>query len=170
MPPTLAPLTAAKPALGCNRPETTLSKVDLPQPDGPTMVTMEPSGTSSDTPRTASTAPRSRGRNIMPIFDRRIFAGVGICSGTVDRRLPAQQPRLDLAHDGAEQPGDDRERHQAGEHRSGVEIRRATRDHVANTLIGGENLGDDDAEQRIGQADIEPGENPRQRRGQRDFP
>ena len=55
-----------------------MSKVDLPQPDGPTMVTMEPSGTSSDTPRTASTAPRSRGRNTMPIFDRRIFAGAGM--------------------------------------------------------------------------------------------
>src|SRR6202795_3097321 len=125
MPLTLAPLTSAKPALGCNKPDTTLSKVDLPQPDGPTMVTMEPSGTSSDTPRTASTAPRSRGRNIMPMFDRRIFAGVDICSGTVDRRLPAQQPRLDLAHDGAEQPGDHRERHQAGKHHRGVEVRPA---------------------------------------------
>src|SRR3984957_5268197 len=117
MPLTFAPLTSAKPALGCNRPETMLSKVDLPQPDGPTMVTIEPSGTSSDTPRTASTAPRSRGRNIMPIFDRRIFAGgVMFESCAINRGLPAQQPRLDLAHDGAEQPGDDRERHQAGEH------------------------------------------------------
>src|ERR1700722_9647506 len=124
MPLTFALLTSAKPALGCNSPETILSKVDLPQPDGPTMVTMEPSGTSSDTPRTASTAPRSRGRNTMPMFDRRIFAGLGICSSTVDRRLPAQQSRLDLAHDGAEQPGDHRERHQAGEHRRGVEVRR----------------------------------------------
>src|SRR6202044_3767212 len=116
MPLTFAPLTSAKPALGCNRPETMLSKVDLPQPDGPTMGTIEPSGRSSDTPRTASTAPPARGRNIMPIFDRRIFAGAVICSGTVDRGLPAQQPRLDLAHHRAEQPGDHRERHQAGEY------------------------------------------------------
>src|ERR1700722_13626917 len=124
MPLTFAPLTSAKPELGCNRPETTLSKVDLPQPDRPTIVTMEPSCTPSDPPRTAPTAPRSRARNTIPIFDRRIFAGRGICSGTVDRRLPAQQSRLDLAHDGAEQPGDHRERHQAGEHRRRIEIRR----------------------------------------------
>src|SRR5258708_37741573 len=101
MPLPLAPLTSAKPALGCSKPDTTLSRVDLPQPDGPTMVTMAPSGTSSETLRTASTAPRSRGRNTMPIFDRRIFAGAGIFSSAVDRGLPAQQPRLDLAHDGA---------------------------------------------------------------------
>src|ERR1700734_3373110 len=142
MPLTLAPLTSAKPALGCSRPETILSKVDLPHPDGPTMVTIEPSGTSSDTPRTASTEPRSRGRNIMPIFDRRIFAGLGIGSGTVDRGLPAQQPRLDLAHDGAEQPGDHRERHQAGEYRRRVEVRRTARNHVTDALIGGEDFGD----------------------------
>src|SRR6202166_2584831 len=161
MPLTLAPLTSAQPALGCSRPDTTLSKVDLPQPDGPTMVTMDPSGTSSETPRTASTAPRSRGRNIMPIFDRRIFAGAGICSGTVDRRLPAQQPCLDLAHDGAEQQGDHRERHQAGKHRRGVEVRRAAGNDIADALIGGENFRYDDAEQCIGQADIKAGENPR---------
>src|SRR6202161_1331334 len=131
MPLTRAPFTSAWPELGASRPETMLSRVDLPQPDGPTMVTIEPSGTSSDTPRTASTAPRSRGRNIMPIFDRRIFAGLGTGSGTVDRRLAAQQPRLELAHDGAEQPGDHRERRQAGEHRRRVEVRRAARDHVA---------------------------------------
>ena len=64
MPSTFAPLTSAKPALGCSRPDTTLSKVDLPQPDGPTMVTMEPSGTSSETPRTASTA-RGRAAGIL---------------------------------------------------------------------------------------------------------
>ncbi len=51
-----------------------LSKVDLPQPDGPTMETIEPSGTSSVTLRTASTGSRSRGRNTMPRLDSRIFA------------------------------------------------------------------------------------------------
>src|ERR1700732_548082 len=145
MPLTLAPLTSAKPELGCSRPETILSKVDLPQPDGPTMVTMEPSGTSSVMLRTASTAPRSRGRNMMPIFDRRILAGPGICSGAVNRGFPAQQPRLDLAHDGAEQPGDDRQRHQAGEHGGGIGVGGAARNHIADALIGGEDFGDDDA-------------------------
>ncbi len=40
-----------------SRPATMRSKVDLPQPDGPTSTVKEPSGMSIDTPFTASTLP-----------------------------------------------------------------------------------------------------------------
>src|SRR5436190_3629722 len=117
MPVTRRPSTSTRPLLGGINPETILSTVDLPQPDGPTMVTIAPSGTSKLKSETATTAPRSRGRNTMPTSARRIFAwflawGIEVLavSGTGERRFPAQQPRFDLAHDQAEQPGDDGER------------------------------------------------------------
>src|SRR3954452_14036334 len=173
MPVTGRPSTSTLPLLGGMRPETTLRIVDLPQPEGPTMVTIEPSGTSKVKSRTATTGSRSRGRNTMPTSARRIFAGgsdMVPSSGTGERRFPAQEPRLDLAHDQAEQPGDHRERDQPGKHARGVEARRARGDEIAQAVIGCENLRHDHAEQRIGEAEVQPGENPRQRRGERHLP
>src|SRR5215471_17852071 len=170
MPVTRRPSTSTRPLLGGIRPETMLSTVDLPQPDGPTMVTIAPSGTSKEKSETATTASRSRGRKTMPTSASLILArgeDVLAISGTGERRLPAQQPRLDLAHHQAEQPGDHRERDQAGEHARGVEARGARRDEVAEPMVGGEDLGHDHAEQRIGQAEIEAGEDPGQRGGKR---
>ncbi len=154
-----------------------LSTVDLPQPDGPTMVTMAPSGTEKVKSETATTGSRSRGRNTMPTSARRILAGVEAearamvaSSGTGERRFPAQQARLELAHRQAEQPGHHCEHDQAREHTRGVEARGARGDQVAEPMVGGENLRDDHAEQRIGEAEVEPGEDPRQRRRERDLP
>ena len=45
------------PALIASSPATILSRVDLPQPDGPTRMTNSPSAMSIETPRIASTAP-----------------------------------------------------------------------------------------------------------------
>jgi hypothetical protein len=45
------------PAVIVSSPATMRKRVDLPQPDGPTSTQNEPSSTSSDTPRTASTLP-----------------------------------------------------------------------------------------------------------------
>src|SRR5215813_2149730 len=118
MPVTGRPSTSTLPLLGRMRPETMLRIVDLPQPDGPTMVTIAPSGTSKLKSCTATTGSRSRGRNTMPTSARRIFAGLAAGlpmvpgSSTGQRWFPAQQPRFDLAHDQAEQPGHDRERDQ----------------------------------------------------------
>src|SRR4051794_29135115 len=173
MPVTGRPSTSTLPRLGGIRPETMLRIVDLPEPEGPTMVTIEPSGTSKVKSRTATTGSRSRGRNTMPTSARRIFAGgpdMVSSSGTGERRFPAQEPRLDLAHDQAEQPGDHGERDQPGKHAGGVEARRARGDEVAQPVIGREDFGDDHAEQRIGQAEVQPGEDPRERRGERHLP
>src|SRR5262245_41926769 len=150
MPVTGRPSTSTLPLLGRMRPETMLRIVDLPQPDGPTMVTIEPSGTSKLKSRTATTGSRSRGRNTMPTSARQIFAGgLGMLpvSGTGERRLPAQQPRFDLAHDHAEQPGDHGKRDQAGEHARRVEARGARGDEVAKAVIGGEDFRHDHPEQ-----------------------
>src|SRR5258707_14735206 len=101
MPETGRPSTSARPLLGASRPETILSKVDLPQPDGPTIDTIEPSGTSKVTSRQATTGSRSRGRNTMPTSTSRIFAGgCDMGSGARQGRLPAQQPRLHVPHQG----------------------------------------------------------------------
>src|SRR3954463_3938589 len=136
MPVTRRPSTSTLPLLGGMRPETMLRIVDLPQPEGPTMVTIEPSGTSKVKSRTATTGSRSRGRNTMPTSARRIFAGGMVSrSGTGERRFPAQEPGLDLAHDQAEQPGDHGERDQSGKHPGGVEARRARGDEVAQSVI-----------------------------------
>src|SRR5215472_1842502 len=148
MPLTGRPSTSASPRLGAMRPETMLSRVDLPQPDGPTIDTIAPSGTSKLTSRQATTGSRPRGRNTMPTSASRIFAGAcGMAdgSGARQRGLPAQQPRLDQAHDGAEHPGDERERDEAREHAGGVERGGARLDHVAEALVRGEDLGDDHA-------------------------
>src|ERR1700704_1867356 len=177
MPVTRLPSPSTSPLLGRISPETMLSTVDLPQPDGPTMVTIAPSGTSKLKSCTATTASRSRGRNTMPISASRILAGIlagggdmVAGSGTGKRRFPAQQPRFDLAHDHAEQPGDHGERDQAREHAGGVEARGARGDQVAEPMVGGENLGHDHAEQRIGQAEIEAREDPGQRGRKRHLP
>src|SRR6266481_1674121 len=148
MPVTRRPSTSTSPLLGRISPETMLSTVDLPQPDGPTMVTIAPSGTSKLKSCSATTGSRSRGRKTMPTSARRILAGGGAmsaASGTGERGLPAQHARLDLAHDQAEQPGDDGERDQAGEHAGGVEARGARRDEIAEPVVGGEDLRHDHA-------------------------
>src|SRR5882672_9211669 len=149
MPSTRRPSTSTVPRLGGISPDTMLSRVDLPQPDGPTMVTIDPSGTSNVTSRQATTGSRSRGRNTMPTSASRIFAGGAMvaASGTGERWFPAQQSRFELAHDRAEYGCDDRERDQAGKDAGGVEGRGARLDHVAETLVGGQNLRDDHAEQ-----------------------
>src|SRR5882672_9937789 len=142
MPSTRRPSTSTVPRLGGISPDTMLRSVDLPQPDGPTMVTIDPSGTSNVTSRQATTGSRSRGRNTMPTSASRIFARGAMveASGTGERGLPAQQARLELAHDRAEHRGHDRERDQAREHARGVERGGARGDDVAEPLVGGENL------------------------------
>src|SRR5438105_4637549 len=174
MPVTRRPSTSTSPLLGGISPETMLSTVDLPQPDGPTMVTIAPSGTSKLKSCTATTASRSRGRNTMPISASRFARGTlgrgcgrVAMPGTGQRWFPAQQPRLDLAHDQAEQPGDHGEGDQAGKHTGGVEARGARGNEIAEAVVGGENLGHDHAEQGVGEPEIEPGENPGQRGGKR---
>src|SRR6476646_4771565 len=146
MPVTGRPSTSTLSRLGGIRPETMLRIVDLPQPEGPTMVTIEPSGTSKVKSRTATTGSRSRGRNTMPTSARRIFAGgpdMVAGSGTGERRFTAKEPRLDLAHDQAEQPGDHGERDQPGKHARGVEARRTRGNKIAQAVIGRENLRHD---------------------------
>src|SRR5262245_17895293 len=149
MPVTGRPSTSTLPLLGRMRPETMLRIVDLRRPAGATMVTIQRSGASKLKSRTATTGARSRGRNTMPTSARQIFAGgLGMLpvSGTCERRLPAQQPRFDLAHDHAEQPGDNRERDQAGEYAGGVEARGARGDEITQPVIGGEDFRHDHAE------------------------
>ena len=53
---TRSPIRTVPPEI-VSRPATMRSRVDLPQPDGPTSTQKEPSGMSSDTPFTASTLP-----------------------------------------------------------------------------------------------------------------
>src|SRR4051812_16831512 len=55
-PRTSSPSNRTCPADGSSRPETSLSKVDLPQPDGPTMATNSPDRTLNDTSRSAVTS------------------------------------------------------------------------------------------------------------------
>ena len=96
----LAPLTSAKLRLGCNRPwRTMLSKLSTCR--NPTVRRARRSKSIRHVERLRRApprpAPRSRGRNIMPIFDRRILAARRKyrCSGAADRGLPAAHPRLD---------------------------------------------------------------------------
>ena len=52
---TAAPSSSTLPWVGWSRPDTARSSVDLPQPEPPTMATISPSSTSSDTPSSART-------------------------------------------------------------------------------------------------------------------
>jgi hypothetical protein len=52
------PSNLTSPRSGRSKPAITLSRVDLPQPDGPTMATNSPSRTSKLTPSTTGSAPK----------------------------------------------------------------------------------------------------------------
>src|SRR5256714_7100910 len=52
------PSTSTSPSVGVTRPAATLSSVDLPHPDGPTMQANWPSGTASEICCSARTSPR----------------------------------------------------------------------------------------------------------------
>ena len=54
---TLRPPMEMVPAVMVSSPAIIRSKVDLPQPEGPSSTVKEPSGMASDTPFTASTPP-----------------------------------------------------------------------------------------------------------------
>src|SRR5690348_14304947 len=51
------PATRTRPALGRSSPPVTIIKVDLPEPDGPTRLTVSPAPTRSETPRRTLTGP-----------------------------------------------------------------------------------------------------------------
>src|SRR5258708_26668683 len=55
--PRSTPATTTRPALGRSRPPVTIIKVDLPEPDGPTRLTVSPAPTRSETPRRTLTGP-----------------------------------------------------------------------------------------------------------------
>ena len=57
VPCTVRPSISIAPPLRGSRPAMALSRVDLPQPEGPTKLTNAPSSTVKDTSRTASTSP-----------------------------------------------------------------------------------------------------------------
>jgi hypothetical protein len=54
---TIRPPMVMRPADAVSSPAMVRSRVDFPQPDGPTRTQKEPSGISSETPRTASNPP-----------------------------------------------------------------------------------------------------------------
>ena len=54
-----SPSTVTLPAVGFRKPATALSKVDLPQPDGPMMETNSPGRTTRSVSSTAGMAPSS---------------------------------------------------------------------------------------------------------------
>src|SRR5580658_2473679 len=51
------PATATRPPLGRSRPPVTIISVDLPEPEGPTRLTVSPAATRSETPRRTLTGP-----------------------------------------------------------------------------------------------------------------
>src|SRR5580658_4229888 len=51
------PATATRPRLGRSRPPVTIISVDLPEPEGPTRLTVSPGATRSETPRRTLTGP-----------------------------------------------------------------------------------------------------------------
>src|SRR5688572_666351 len=51
------PRMAMRPALGARRPASSITSVDLPQPEGPTMDRNSPGRMSNDTPSSAHTSP-----------------------------------------------------------------------------------------------------------------
>src|SRR6185437_6513729 len=72
---TFRPATATVPSVASRRPATMRSKVDLPQPLGPTRETNSPAPTASEMPASASTGPLAAWY-VMPTLSRSISACV----------------------------------------------------------------------------------------------
>src|SRR6185369_12999198 len=91
-----APSKPTRPVVGVSSPASRFSKVDLPQPEGPTTATSSSASTAKVTPVSASTAWPERSRNVWPTPS----------TITLTRQRPswpAQPEPLDLAGDRARQ-------------------------------------------------------------------
>src|SRR4051812_36969451 len=80
----ICPLLLTRPLVGLSKPASRLSRVVLPQPDGPTMATNSPASTSSEKSFRTSVAPKER-----EIASR--LSGLSFITPTYARQLGQQQ-------------------------------------------------------------------------------
>src|SRR2546423_10305519 len=97
---TSAPPMRISPALGCSSPATQRRVVVLPQPEGPSSVTISPAATSKSMPATAAT---------VSVLPAKIFVSPSTrIIANLDLRADAEPP--------TDHPGDRAERHEQEEH------------------------------------------------------
>ena len=142
-----------------------LSSVVLPAPDGPMMVRNSPSATeklrswiTQGGVLAAGARRRSACRDRGLRAAAAAMAHVPACMRDVRRRAPAQQPPLDRVDAPVAEEHDAGRRRERDEHAGGVEIHRAELHQIAEPAIGGDQLGDHRAADRIRHGDAQAGE------------
>src|SRR3954470_3296051 len=145
-----SPSNTISPALALSICAMMLSRVDLPAPDGPTMVRSSPAPTENDMSwmiHGGGSRPARAGKRL-PRFLMSSIGDAAIASSPMidDQRRatrpPTQQKTLADIDDGDERMHDDGRGQDRDEHLGGVEIHRAGLHQIAQAAIGRDQLGD----------------------------
>src|SRR5579862_5548023 len=144
------PSIRTAPRSGRSKPAMMFSKVDLPQPEGPTIATNSPSRTSRLTRSMTGSAPK-----LLLIASTTILAGFLSDIAPLHCLQPLKKARGAVEHE-PDQPDDDH----AGDHEI-VAIAGVARihDQVAEAGVQRDHLGGDDDQPRNTDADAHPDDN-----------
>src|SRR5437016_5167296 len=143
-PVTATPSRRTRPALGRSSPATIRSRVDLPQPEGPSRQMKSLSATASEVgsrARVAGRPPRPGKIRLTPSIrsrDKRAPSG----------EAPGEQPLVRHLEEVVGDEADEADHNDPEDDLSGIEQRLAVGDHVADAAGGADQLGHDDVRPR----------------------
>src|SRR3954469_8869156 len=172
-----SPSNTISPALAVSICAMILSSVDLPAPEGPTMVRSSPAPTENDMSwmiHGGGSRPARAGKRL-PRFLMSSISGAVIGSSPMVNdqrrapRSPAQQEALANIDDSDKSMHDDRGGQDRDEHLGGVEVHRAGLHQIAQAAIRRDQLGDHGAADRIGHGNPKAGEDRRHRARKHDM-
>src|SRR3954454_6237264 len=154
---TVVPSNTISPALVVSIWAMMLSSVDLPAPEGPTMVRNSPSRTEKERSWITQGDVSRPWRCAKRLPSLRTSSSAGpLISGLhhrVDRRPPAQQQRFERIHEPVDAEHQDRRHDDGGEYARGVKIHGAGLHQIAEAAIGRDQLGDHGGADRVGDRD-----------------
>src|SRR5436309_2843987 len=137
------------PAVGWIKPATSRNRLDLPQPDGPTMTENSFSSTSREMRSSAVTGCPIRGvkrRMTLSMRSLPMFGGPR-ASGVAG---PGQQPIPDELEELVGNQAEQADHHDAEEDLVGEQPARGVEDEIAEPLVAGDQRGDDEARHDLG--------------------
>src|SRR5690349_14894056 len=154
--PTSRPSTRILPELGSEKPATALSRVDLPQPEGPSRQTNWPCGISSWMSCRATTW-RPSPANTLPTRLMRIcaaWAAVEAIISVLQAAVPAQQVVVQAVHGDVDRQPQQADGDHAGDDLVGPEVLARLKNAETQAIVHRDHLGHDDDDE--GGADADP--------------
>src|SRR5207249_1504310 len=154
------PKARISPELGRVNPAMALSRVDLPQPEGPSRQTNSPAATSRSI----------RSKATMPPNSLRTLRTWMAASGMLEPAVPAEQAIVDPRHHGVDAETDHADGDHAGEDLVAPEILAGFEDPVSKATVDGDHLRHDHHDERHADPDAHSGEDGGHRCGEEDAP